>query len=252
MEMKLAPRAVRCPTQWAFARHSRAAGKAVRCRRGLAHHVQVAMQRSRVRLDPDHRPGLQAEVGGGAGAGSLVLGIPPASPGHEEAPQHQQRGRVFGHDRQRGQGPGGDQVASFAPVGPFLGSRVHRLGIADLACLRGAGDERALASDALHAAHARGGQGDGQGQAWKPRPRAQVGDRGGGANLGEVECDERVGEVVAQDPVAIRDRRRRVGVAGDAAEEDLELVPLAVAQPIPGRQIPRSGQRLRSRSMKEA
>jgi hypothetical protein len=119
---------------------------------------------------------FEPELGGrGIGLG-FGLGVTPASPGHQDPAEPEERGGVLRHDGQRGESTGGDEVKPPGGLGPLFDPRGDDRDILRSAHRRRGAQELTLARVRLDQEHARLGKRDGERESWKSRSRAEVGD----------------------------------------------------------------------------
>ena len=139
---------------------------------------------------------LEAEVGGRAGSYLLGVGITPAAPRDERSADDQQRRRILGNHLERGHRASRHQIERPESVRPRLGAGVHDSGVRELAHSDRTLEERAFPGDALDERHAHPGLRDRQWKTGDASPGTEVGQRLGRADLGELQRDQRVREVV--------------------------------------------------------
>jgi len=154
-------------------------------------------------------------------------------PGNEGSARGQKRGRVLDEHRQGCQRAGGHQVVRPDALRPFLGASLDRLRVGQLQPLDRPAEKGDLAPDALDEDDARVRKRNRQDEAGKPATGAEIGDPLGTANLGQLERDERVGDVHIYALGWIPNRRDRARLGRSELEQQRQPIrrrgPQAVA-----------------------
>ena len=149
-------------------------------------------------VDGAARAQLQAELGGRARGRGLVRGVAPAPPGDQRAAERAAAAPRTRRPRERGQGPGGDQIAGCPARRPLL-----RAGVDDrrVGATRGRRARAAMNSHLRRAAldqrdrGSRAGRSRAAGRA-SPAPEPRSAIAWPRATAGELQRHQRVGQVV--------------------------------------------------------
>lgn len=165
-------------------------------------------------------PQLRARLRGGR----LGFRRTPPSPRHQSASHGQQRSRILGRHLEGRYGPRRHDVVDSPSGSSRLGPVMYDLDIRQAARRDGTLEERALSRCALQQDEGDPRQRDGQGHAGQPRTGAQVKDALRGANLGEIQGDQRVGQVIVEGGNRVADRRRSERIMRQQAEKAAQLL----------------------------
>src|SRR5919206_1474355 len=215
-------------------RHSGAARKAIGGGRDLADEYERRRAGAWIRLDRADLRRREAQVRGCEPAGLGLGGIEVPLPGHEDALVAQQRRSVLAEHGQRGERPGRHDVLGAEPVPPFLRARVNHRDVHEPRRLDRALEVASGAAGTLDERDVAVGKRRCEREPGPPRAGAEVREPVCGADLLELQRDERVGDVAVDSFGRVADGGRGVFVGGLVLEEGAEGGDGALVQPVAG------------------